>query len=198
MLLNDSQSRCAGVARVRTQMPVSSERWIGSLDNNGVQHGFKLRHVMSVCSGHDERQRNATAVHQQMAFAPIFSPCRWDWVQRFPVPMAPSSSPRQYFAIARQCLQIRHTRQAPVSIGPQRRPLFPTPETGHGSRWHCRSAQRGALFTGTRFSEHTRSLQIQVGDPWVCVHHRSCGCKTALRPFDALESVAQHGSKTHR
>ena len=76
MLLNGSQSRCAGVARVRTQMLMSSEQWIGSLDNNGVQHGFKLRHVMSIGSGRDERQRDATAVHQQMAFAPIFSPCR--------------------------------------------------------------------------------------------------------------------------
>ena len=153
MLLNDSQGRCAGVARVRTQILVSSERWTGSLYNNGVQHGFKLRHVMSVGSGRNERQRDATAVRQQMAFAPIFSPCRWDWVQRFPVPMSPSSSPRRYFAIAKRCLQIRHTRQAPVSTGPQRGLFFPTPETGHGSRWHCRSAQRGALSTSTQFSE---------------------------------------------
>src|SRR5450830_1041272 len=149
MVLNDVQSRCAGVARVGTQMLVSSLRWIGSLDNDGIQHGFKLRYIMSVCSGHDERQRDATTVHQQIAFAPIFFPYRWDWVQRFPVPVAPSSSPRQYFAIARQCLQIRRTRQAPVSTGLQRRLLFPTPGTGHESRWHCRSARRGALSTGT-------------------------------------------------
>ena len=74
MLFNDSQGRCAGVARVCSQMLVSSERWIGSLDSNGVQHGFKLRHVMSVCSGRDERQRDAAAVHQQITFATIFFP----------------------------------------------------------------------------------------------------------------------------
>ena len=29
---------------------------------------------MPVCSGHDERHRDATTIHQQMAFAPIFPP----------------------------------------------------------------------------------------------------------------------------
>lgn len=72
MFLDNFQSRCAGVACVGTQVLVSSQRWIGSLNNEGIQHGFKLRNIMSVCSGHDERQRDATTVHQQMAFAPIF------------------------------------------------------------------------------------------------------------------------------
>lgn len=77
MFLNDFQSRCAGVARVGTQMFVSSgasQRWIGSLDFDAIEHGFNLRNIMPVCCGHDEEQRDATTVRQQMAFAPIFPP----------------------------------------------------------------------------------------------------------------------------
>lgn len=54
MLLNDFQSRCASVARIGTQMLVTSERWIGSLNFDAIEHGFNLRNIMPVCSGHDE------------------------------------------------------------------------------------------------------------------------------------------------
>ena len=90
----DLQSRCAGVARVGTQMFVSSQRWIGSLDFDAIEHDFNLRNIMPVCSGHDEGQRDATTVHQQVAFAPIFSPDPLGWVQHSIEPVAPSSSPR--------------------------------------------------------------------------------------------------------
>src|SRR4030067_878722 len=93
----------------------------------------QLRNIMPVSSGHDDRQRDATTVHQQMALAPIFFPDPLDWVQRFPEPAVPSSSPRQYSAIARQYPQARRTRQAPTSTMLQRPPLSPTPEIGHES-----------------------------------------------------------------
>ena len=64
MFLNDFPSRCAGVARVGTPMLVSSQRWLGSLHHDGIEHCFKLRNIMSVGSGHDERQRDATTDHQ--------------------------------------------------------------------------------------------------------------------------------------
>ena len=64
MFLNDFQSWCAGVASISTQMFVSSQRWIRSLDLEAIEHGFKLRNIMPICAGHDERQWDATTVHQ--------------------------------------------------------------------------------------------------------------------------------------
>ncbi len=55
-------------------MLVSPQRWVDSRDKNAVQSGLYLRDIMSIRPGHDERQWDATTVHQQMAFAPIFSP----------------------------------------------------------------------------------------------------------------------------
>lgn len=182
MLLDNFKRRCAGVARVCTQVLVSSQRWIGSLDNDGIEHGFQLGDVMPVCSGHDERQRDATSVHQQMAFAPIFFPDRWDWVQRFPVPVALSSSPRQYFAIARRYLQTRRTRQVRVSTGLQRRQPSPIPGSVRGLRWHCRNAQTGVLSTDSLSVEQTRCPQKPIAGPWACVHHLISASTTVRQP----------------
>ncbi len=71
MRLDDFQLGRSGVARVSAQMFVSPDRWTGSIDHDGSKHWLQLGDVMSVGSGHDERQRDATPVHQQMALAPI-------------------------------------------------------------------------------------------------------------------------------
>jgi len=39
-----------------------------------VENGTELGNVMPICSGHDQRQRDATPVHQQMTLAAFFSP----------------------------------------------------------------------------------------------------------------------------
>ena len=142
---------------------------VGALNCDGIEHGLQLRDVMTVGSGHDERQRDATSVHQQMAFAPIFFPDPWDSLQRFAVPVALSSSPRQCFAIARRCLQTRRIRQALISTGLQRRRPSPTRESGHELHWRCRNARQAAPSTGSLFSGHTRCLRIRDAGPWACV-----------------------------
>lgn len=88
MFLNDFQGRCAGITCVGAQMFVPSQRWIGSLDFDVVEHGFNLRNIMPVCSGHDEGQRDATAVHQQMALAALFFPDQSGWAR---LPLAPAA-----------------------------------------------------------------------------------------------------------
>ena len=49
----------------------------GAFADDAVQSRGKQLHVMLVGPADDERQRDATRVHQQTALAPIFSPCRW-------------------------------------------------------------------------------------------------------------------------
>lgn len=55
-------------------------------NDNCVEHSNKLTDVMSIRSGNDQRQRDATAVHQEMALASPFFPDLWDSVRSLPVP----------------------------------------------------------------------------------------------------------------
>ena len=47
-----------------------------SFDHHGAEHLIQTLAVIDVRPGHDERQRDATAVHQQVALAPLFFPDR--------------------------------------------------------------------------------------------------------------------------
>ena len=181
MFLNCLQGGCSCISCVSTQMLVSPDRQTGSLNHDGIRHRRQLRHIMPIGSGHDERQRDATTVHQQMALAPIFSPDPSGWVQRFAVPVALSSSHHQCFAIARLCLQTRRTRQVRASTGLQRRQLSPIPGSGRDLRWHCRSAQPGVPSTGSLCVEQTRCPRIPIAGLWACVRLRTFGHRFDLQ-----------------
>jgi hypothetical protein len=86
MLLDDLQTRehrCSlhrhtnVCVRLRGGLGHARPRWHQAQASN-------LRNIMPVGPGHDERQRDATTVHQQMALAPIFFPDPLDSVPRFP------------------------------------------------------------------------------------------------------------------
>ena len=47
-------------------------------NDSRIKHGDQLTDVMSVGPGNDQRQRDATAVHQDMSLASLFSPGLWD------------------------------------------------------------------------------------------------------------------------
>jgi hypothetical protein len=49
-------------------------RSLGKGNDDGIEHGHQLTDVMSMCSGNDQRQRDATGVHQYMPFAALFFP----------------------------------------------------------------------------------------------------------------------------
>ena len=198
MFFDHFQCRRSGVASIGAQVLVSPVGRVGSWENDGFEHRLQLRYIMAVGSCHDERQRDAISVHQQMALAPIFSPDPLGWVRRFVEPVALSSSPRQYFAIARRYLQIRRTRQDPTAIEPQRPRLSPTPEIAHELRWHCRIVQRATPSTGSQFAAHRRCLQKRAEDLWVCVRRQPCGRRVDPQLSDALESAARHDSRNHQ
>ena len=74
--LDDSQGRPPSVPCVGAQVLAAPRAWCLALDHDGLQNGIELRDVMRIRSCHDERQRDATPVHQQVGLAPLFSPDR--------------------------------------------------------------------------------------------------------------------------
>lgn len=88
MRLDDFQCRLASIPRIRTEMLATSNGGDLSLNLDGVEHRADLRHVMHIGPGHDERQGDATPVHQQMALAAFFSPDPSGWGRRLPAPSA--------------------------------------------------------------------------------------------------------------
>src|SRR5271170_7964336 len=104
---NDTVRRLAGVAGIGTQVLAASLGWRRTLHHNGIEDSSKLAGVMSVCAGHDDRQRDATTVHQQVTLASIFSPDPSGWARPPAGPTGLSSSPHRYSAIATRYLPHR-------------------------------------------------------------------------------------------
>ena len=55
--------------RIQESLPSS-----GKGNDDGIEHCDKLADVMSIGPGNDQRQRDATTVHQKVALASFFSP----------------------------------------------------------------------------------------------------------------------------
>ena len=75
-----------GEGRIGAKIFCSFSIWLGSRNDHRVENRDELRHIMSIRPGDDERDRDATGVHQQHALAPIFSPDPSGWVRQIPVP----------------------------------------------------------------------------------------------------------------
>jgi len=58
-------------------------------DHHRVESGHQLGDVISIGRGHDDRQRDATGVHQQHSLASIFFPGRWGWARPTLAPAVP-------------------------------------------------------------------------------------------------------------
>lgn len=67
---------------IRIQEP----RSLGKGNDDGVEHCGELADIMTIGPGDDQRQRDATAVHQDVALASFFSPGLSDSDQLFPAP----------------------------------------------------------------------------------------------------------------
>jgi hypothetical protein len=52
----------------------------GMVHDSSIQDGLELSDIIAMCSGHDQRQRDATPVHQQVSLGAFFSPDLLDWV----------------------------------------------------------------------------------------------------------------------
>ncbi len=68
MRFDDAQVVGASVARVGTQMSTATKRCELALDHDGAEHLIEALAVVDVSRSHDERQLDATAVHQEVTF----------------------------------------------------------------------------------------------------------------------------------
>jgi hypothetical protein len=59
------------ISLIRIQETLSSLR---KSDDDGIEHCGELADIMSMSPGDDQRQRDATCVHQEMPLASFFSP----------------------------------------------------------------------------------------------------------------------------
>ena len=62
---------------------------LGTVDDNGIEHPLQLADVMPMGPGYDDRQRDPTAVHQQMTLAAVFFPDPSGWDRRCREPAGP-------------------------------------------------------------------------------------------------------------
>src|SRR3990172_9231795 len=73
------ERRLAGKARIRAQVLRVIWPDLGAFDNDRIQRSRQLRHVVSISSDYDDRQRDATLVDQEHSLAPIFFPDPSGW-----------------------------------------------------------------------------------------------------------------------
>ena len=77
--------RVAGVTLVGAQVLSA----FGTLDDDLVEHHLHLAYIMSMGPGYYDRQRDSTAVHQQMTLAAVFFPDPSGWDRRLRGPGGP-------------------------------------------------------------------------------------------------------------
>ena len=85
---DDLQGGFTSVARICTQLLAAPLSRRGALDQARRQHSLKLHHIVCVGSRHDEGQRDATPVHQQVELAALFPPDPSDCA---PPPLVPTA-----------------------------------------------------------------------------------------------------------
>jgi len=87
--LDDLQCAFASVRGIGAQMLASPIAGRLALDHDGTEHLIELGDVVFIRAGHDDRQRDATPVHQQVPLASFFSPDRSGLRQPLPAPGVP-------------------------------------------------------------------------------------------------------------
>ena len=88
MRFHDADGLGAAEAGVGTQVLAAPHRRLRALDDDGAEHLIDALGVIDVGPGHDDRQGDATPVHQQVPLAPIFFP---DPSGCAPQPLAPTA-----------------------------------------------------------------------------------------------------------
>gem|GEM_PF-1323719 len=197
VLLNGAKVLDPTVARVGAQMFVSSTGRVLALDDDGAKDVIKPLAVVDVGPAHDERQRDATTVHQQVALAAFFSPDPSGWDPRLLVPAALSSWRHPHSASARRCLPSGRTRPILLATGSRKSLRFPIPESVCGWRWRCQSALWAAPSTGNPCAARRQSPRTPVGPAWAAGLPPACARRPCPWP-DALVPTALRVAKTHR
>lgn len=185
------------VARISAQVFASSMRRILALDDDGSENVVQPLAVMHIRPGDDERQGDATTVHQKVALAAFFSPDPSGLGRRLLAPMVPSSSRRRCSASATRSLPSRRTLPDQTSTDPRRSQRLPIRETACELRSRFQSAPWAAPSTGSRCAARRQWPRTPVEVALVGAPHRACARRSYLPP-GAPVSAALLVARTHR
>jgi len=126
-------------------------------DQDARQDLFDFPGIMHVCSGCDDREGNALAVHQKMPLGTFFFPDPWDSDRSLHRQAGLWSLPHRCFAIPNRCDPTRYRPSGPSSrrLGKSRH----APTAGNSGGWlRCRRNSVAPHSTGSRCEAHTGSL----------------------------------------
>ena len=167
-----------------------------SFRDHRVERLLKQLHVVPIGAVDDDRQRDATAVHQQAAFGSIFSPDPLGCAPRTPAPAALCSWPHRCFATPRRCRPDRRTRPAPHATASQtsRRP----PIAGSICGWRLRSRTPVSvrLSIGSRYVTRRRSPRTPCVPATAFCRRRACAGMPCLLREHAQESAVPREPRT--
>ncbi len=184
------------VSGVRAEVPRMGRILLWPRHYQAVPGRLQQLDVMHVGSADDERQRDATAVGQQAALAPIFPPGPSGSVQRTRWQAELFPWPRRCFATPTRCRASHRTRPTPPATGEGKTPPPASPESTGGPRWRCRIPS-ATPSTGTPCAAHTRWPKRPDARASACGQPQLCGDTPDLQPARGLESEAPPGSTTH-
>src|SRR6266567_899581 len=192
-------SSFARISLVHAQVLGSALCRLRPWHHNRVQRLGQQFHVVPVRPGDDKRQRGATAVHQQTALRPFFSP---DLLGCFPPPLVPKELCPGYhpsFATPKQSLPSRHTPPSPHATSEQRIPPAATVGNNGELRWHCRNSW-ATPSTDSRCAARTRWRQKCRAAQWACARRRASveTCAFAARADRAVAAAVQLVTTAHR
>ncbi len=196
--LDDFQGATASMAGVGAQMLAATNARRLALDHDGLQHCAELRNVMPIRPGHDERQWDATPVHQQMTLGSPFFPRS--------VRLGPTQSCTSG-ALNMAPSTLCHRQAIPSIWSYSASPAFhmasntprrsPTQGIACGLRWHCQSAPWEGPSTGSRCAAYTRLLRTLVGPVWPAVLPLACARTLCRQRAHVLGSAIRRAARNH-
>ena len=164
------------ISLICTQVLGFFQCWIRTVSNYMVQNRLHLSDVMTVGSGDDDGERGTSAVHQEVALGPFFSPDPLDSFQRILAQEVLWSLPHRCSANPRQFLSIRHNRPSQLSRVPGKTQPEPTPESNDEWHWGNRSAPLARPSIDNRFAARRLYPRRPAGLAMACVHRPGVFC----------------------
>ena len=189
----------AGIAFVHAEVLRPKLRRLRSRNHDRVQCLGQQLHVVPIGRGDDKRERGATAVHQQAALGPFFSP---DLSGCYPPPLVPKElclESRPSFAIPRQSRPCRRTPPTPPATTARRILPAATAESNGEWRWRCRSSWAGPS-TGSQCAAHRRWLRKSRAVKWAYARRQAAAgtCVLAPREDCAEPRAVRRAPRAHR
>lgn len=140
------------VAPISTQVLRRIGRCLGTVYHDTIQDWLQLCDIMPMCSGNDERQRDAIGVYQHVTLGTFFSPGPSGSAPRTPAPAVPSPSHRRCSATSTQSPPSHHTRPTLHATASRRTLHEPTVGSAHAPHSGSRTAPSARPSTGIPFA----------------------------------------------